>query len=65
MGRISMPGETLVTETLEIEAHIVEALPTVETVRVKRDVLEKDALSRGCELSARCLRVVVIGITND
>ena len=37
VGRASMPVETLATETLGIEAWIVEALPIVGTVRAKDD----------------------------
>ena len=60
-----MPVETLALEALKIGARTVEALPTVETVRVKRDPVKRGALSKGCNLSAMWLRIRVIGITND
>ena len=63
--RVGMPVETLATETLGIEARTVEALPTVGTVRVKGDPVKRGARSKKCGLSARWLRMGVIGITND
>ena len=46
-------------EAPRIEARIVEA------VRVREDSVKKGALSKGCELSARWLRIRVIGKTNN
>ena len=65
VGHISMPEETLLIEPLEIKVQNVEVLPTVGMVRVKRDLVNREPLTKGCDLSARWLRIGVIEITNN